>query len=158
MKSYSLMYLFSCVLTMFFPPSNYSWSLIPPPCSCTSLQKVSQRKEIPWTYIVWVLLQNKLPDGWQKGLMCMLVYSNVFHVFHLDLVLQDLSIMKKIWWIGLKILQIRVFRPPNYSGTLALALLFSLIGGLLYLKRNSLEFLYNKTSWGIAALVGIVNG
>ena len=49
--------------------------------------------------------------------------------------------------------QIRVFRPPNYSGTLALALLFSLIGGLLYLKRNNLEFLYNKTSWGIAALV-----
>lgn len=49
--------------------------------------------------------------------------------------------------------QIRVFRPPNYSGTLLLALLFSLIGGLLYLKRNNLEFLYNKTSWGIAALV-----
>ncbi|XP_064607625.1 tumor suppressor candidate 3-like [Liolophura sinensis] len=49
-------------------------------------------------------------------------------------------------------IQIRVFRPPNYSGTLLLALLFSLIGGLLYLKRNNLEFLYNKTSWGIAAL------
>ncbi|KAK2150514.1 hypothetical protein LSH36_402g02029 [Paralvinella palmiformis] len=48
---------------------------------------------------------------------------------------------------------IRVFRPPNYSGTLALALLFSLIGALLYLKRNSLEFLYNKTSWGVAALM-----
>ncbi|ELT95019.1 hypothetical protein CAPTEDRAFT_183918 [Capitella teleta] len=48
--------------------------------------------------------------------------------------------------------QVRVFRPPNYSGTLALFLLFLLIGGLLYLKRNSLEFLYNKTSWGIAAL------
>ena len=54
------------------------------------------------------------------------------------------------------LLQIRVFRPPNYSGTLALALLFSLIGGLLYLKRNSLEFLYNKTSWGIAALVSVI--
>ncbi|KAK6168369.1 hypothetical protein SNE40_020920 [Patella caerulea] len=49
-------------------------------------------------------------------------------------------------------IQVRVFRPPNYSGTLALALLFSLIGGLLYLKRNNLEFLYNKTSWGIGAL------
>ncbi|CAD5122082.1 DgyrCDS10533 [Dimorphilus gyrociliatus] len=47
---------------------------------------------------------------------------------------------------------IRVFRPPSYSGTLALALLFSLIGGLLYLKRNSLDFLYNRNSWGIAAL------
>ncbi|XP_025085267.1 tumor suppressor candidate 3-like isoform X2 [Pomacea canaliculata] len=52
-------------------------------------------------------------------------------------------------------IQIRVFRPPNYSGTLALALLFSLIGGLLYLKRNNLEFLYNKTSWGIFALAVI---
>lgn len=51
------------------------------------------------------------------------------------------------------LLQIRIFRPPNYSGTLALALLFSLVGGLLYLKRNNLEFLYNKTFWGVSALV-----
>lgn len=49
-------------------------------------------------------------------------------------------------------IQIRVFRPPNYSGTLALALLFALIGGVLYLKRNNLEFIYNKTSWAIIAL------
>jgi len=49
--------------------------------------------------------------------------------------------------------QVRIFRPPNYSGTLALALLFLLIGAVLYLKRNSLEFLYNKTSWGFIALV-----
>ncbi|KAI0213706.1 Tumor suppressor candidate 3 [Lamellibrachia satsuma] len=47
---------------------------------------------------------------------------------------------------------VRVFRPPNYSGTLAVALLFSLIGGLLYMKRNNLEFLYNKTSWAVGAL------
>ncbi|KAK7503814.1 hypothetical protein BaRGS_00004937 [Batillaria attramentaria] len=52
-------------------------------------------------------------------------------------------------------IQIRVFRPPNYSGTLALALLFSLIGGLLYLKRNNLEFLYNKNCWGAFALAVI---
>uniref|UniRef100_A0A8C6U6S5 Tumor suppressor candidate 3 n=1 Tax=Neogobius melanostomus TaxID=47308 RepID=A0A8C6U6S5_9GOBI len=37
--------------------------------------------------------------------------------------------------------QIRVFRPPNYSGTIALAL------------RNNLEFIYNKTGWAMAALV-----
>ncbi|XP_048775354.2 tumor suppressor candidate 3-like isoform X2 [Ostrea edulis] len=49
-------------------------------------------------------------------------------------------------------INIRVFRPPNYSGTMALALLFALIGGLLYLKRNNLEFLYNKTVWGVLAL------
>lgn len=50
-------------------------------------------------------------------------------------------------------LQIRVFRPPNYSGTIALALLVSLVGGLLYLRRNNLEFIYNKTGWAMAALV-----
>ena len=47
---------------------------------------------------------------------------------------------------------IRVFRPPNYTGTLALLMLFVLVGGLLYLRRNNLEFLYNKTAWGILAL------
>lgn len=52
-------------------------------------------------------------------------------------------------------IQVRIFRPPNYSGTLALALLLSLVGGLLYLKRNNLEFLYNRTFWGISALTVI---
>lgn len=49
--------------------------------------------------------------------------------------------------------KIRVFRPPNYSGTMALIIVSVLVGGLLYLKRNNLEFLYNKTAWGIASLV-----
>ncbi|KAI5087653.1 tumor suppressor candidate 3 isoform X1, partial [Silurus meridionalis] len=49
-------------------------------------------------------------------------------------------------------MKIRVFRPPNYSGTIALALLVSLVGGLLYLRRNNLEFIYNKTGWAMAAL------
>jgi len=48
--------------------------------------------------------------------------------------------------------QIRVFRPPNYSGTIALLVLVMLIGALLYMRRNNLEFLYNRTSWAIAAL------
>ncbi|XP_076468515.1 dolichyl-diphosphooligosaccharide--protein glycosyltransferase subunit TUSC3-like [Babylonia areolata] len=52
-------------------------------------------------------------------------------------------------------IQIRVFRPPNYSGTLALVLLFALVGGLLYLKRNNLEFLYNKNCWAMLALAVI---
>ncbi|XP_054714356.1 tumor suppressor candidate 3-like [Uloborus diversus] len=47
---------------------------------------------------------------------------------------------------------IRIFRPPNYSGTIALAILITLIGALLYMRRNNLDFLYNKTSWGLAAL------
>ncbi len=48
---------------------------------------------------------------------------------------------------------IRVFRPPNYTGTVAMLMLFVLVGGLLYLRRNNLEFLYNKNAWGILALV-----
>ncbi|CAL1284655.1 unnamed protein product [Larinioides sclopetarius] len=49
-------------------------------------------------------------------------------------------------------IQIRVFRPPNYSGTIALVILFALIAALLYMRRNNLDFLYNKTSWGLAAM------
>eukprot|EP00095_Tigriopus_kingsejongensis_P001156 maker-scaffold628_size122696-snap-gene-0.36 protein:Tk01156 transcript:maker-scaffold628_size122696-snap-gene-0.36-mRNA-1 annotation:"hypothetical protein DAPPUDRAFT_213631" len=50
-------------------------------------------------------------------------------------------------------INIRVFRPPNYTGTLALFMLFALVAGLLYLRRNNLEFLYNQTAWGLIALV-----
>ena len=32
-------------------------------------------------------------------------------------------------------------------------MLFGLVGGLLYLRRNNLEFLYNKTAWGLLALI-----
>ena len=38
-------------------------------------------------------------------------------------------------------------------GAIALGLLVILIGGLLYIRRKNLEFLYNKTYWGIGALV-----
>jgi len=56
-------------------------------------------------------------------------------------------------WIGERTeINIRVFRPPNYTGTVALLMLFSLVGGLLYLRRNNLEFLYNKTAWSVLAL------
>jgi len=56
-------------------------------------------------------------------------------------------------WIAEKTdIQIRVVRPPNYSGTLALLILFALIGALLYMRRNNLDFLYNRTSWALAAL------
>ncbi|PAA92052.1 hypothetical protein BOX15_Mlig028467g3 [Macrostomum lignano] len=46
-------------------------------------------------------------------------------------------------------IQIRVFRPPNYSWTLVLGILMSMAVGVLYLKRSSLDFIYNKKSWGI---------
>uniref|UniRef100_A0A8C5MU59 Dolichyl-diphosphooligosaccharide--protein glycosyltransferase subunit MAGT1 n=1 Tax=Leptobrachium leishanense TaxID=445787 RepID=A0A8C5MU59_9ANUR len=47
---------------------------------------------------------------------------------------------------------IRVIRPPNYAGPLMLGLLLTVIGGLVYLRRSNLDFLYNKTGWGLAAL------
>jgi len=49
--------------------------------------------------------------------------------------------------------QIRIFRPPNYTGTLALLTLFAMVAGLLYLRRNNLEFLQNKNAWAVLALV-----
>lgn len=50
-------------------------------------------------------------------------------------------------------LQIRVFRPPNYSGTIALLLLVSFAGGFLYLRRNNLDFLQNKQMWALLAVL-----
>ncbi|XP_043913190.1 magnesium transporter protein 1 [Protopterus annectens] len=47
---------------------------------------------------------------------------------------------------------IRVIRPPNYAGPLMLGLLLSVIGGLVYLRRNNLDFLYNKSVWAVGAL------
>lgn len=49
--------------------------------------------------------------------------------------------------------QIRVFRPPNYSGTIALLLLVSFAGGFLYLRRNNLDFLQNKQMWALLAVL-----
>lgn len=49
-------------------------------------------------------------------------------------------------------IQIRVFRPPNYSGTLALVMLCVLVAGFLYMRRNNLDFLYNKSLWAVCAV------
>lgn len=53
-------------------------------------------------------------------------------------------------------INIKIFRPPNYSGFLLIVLLVSMIGGLLYVKRNNLEFLYNKTSWSLIVIGSIL--
>ena len=42
---------------------------------------------------------------------------------------------------------IRVLRPPNYAAPVVVLLLALLVLGLLYMKRNNLEFLYNRTCW-----------
>ena len=61
-------------------------------------------------------------------------------------------------WIGERTeVNIRVFRPPNYTGTMALLLLLALVGGLVYLRRNNLEFLFNKTTWCLLALFFVLS-
>lgn len=59
-----------------------------------------------------------------------------------------------IKWISERTdINIRLFRPPSYSGPMALIMLAALVGGFLYVRRNNLEFLYNKVLWGINAVV-----
>jgi len=53
-------------------------------------------------------------------------------------------------------IHIHVFRPPNYSGFLLIILLVTMIGGLLYIKRNSLEFLFNPLVWGVFVILAIL--
>jgi len=50
-------------------------------------------------------------------------------------------------------IQIRIFRPPNYSGAMVMIALMALLLVLVYLRRNNLDFLYNTNTWAIAALV-----
>ena len=50
-------------------------------------------------------------------------------------------------------ISVRVVRPPNYTASFLLLVLFSLLSVLLYVRRNNLDFLYNKTSWALIALV-----
>ncbi|OQV20681.1 Magnesium transporter protein 1 [Hypsibius exemplaris] len=49
----------------------------------------------------------------------------------------------------------RIVRKPNYGGVVAFSLLMLLVAGFLYLRRNSLEFLYNKNmyAWIVVALI-----
>lgn len=47
---------------------------------------------------------------------------------------------------------VRVIRPPNYTAPVVIVLLLGLILGLFYMKRNSLDFLFNRTTWGICCL------
>jgi len=54
-------------------------------------------------------------------------------------------------------MNIRVFRPPNYTGTMALLILIALVGGLVYLRRNNLEFLFNKNTWSMLAMFFVLS-
>jgi len=48
---------------------------------------------------------------------------------------------------------IRIFRPPNYQGTILLVTLLAMVAGIVYLRRDNLEFLKNKTAWATLALL-----
>ena len=54
-------------------------------------------------------------------------------------------------------MNIRVFRPPNYTGTMALLILIGLVGGLVYLRRNNLEFLFNRNTWSMLAMFFVLS-
>lgn len=48
--------------------------------------------------------------------------------------------------------QVRVIRPPNYTAPVVIGLFVALLLGMLYMKRNSLDFLFNRTVWGFVCL------
>ena len=52
---------------------------------------------------------------------------------------------------------IRIFRPPNYSGTIAMSLLFIIVAGILFMKRNNLEFIYNSTVSHQSSIMSTLN-
>jgi len=61
------------------------------------------------------------------------------------------------WVSEVSSLPIRVIRPPNYSTTLAILALMMATASLLYIKRNNLDFLYNRNSWAFISLVSYLN-
>jgi len=61
------------------------------------------------------------------------------------------------WIIERTEINIRVFRPPNYTGTMALLSLFGMVGFLVYLRRNNLEFLLNKNTWCVVAMFFVLS-
>ncbi|KAK4470873.1 hypothetical protein MN116_006387 [Schistosoma mekongi] len=49
-------------------------------------------------------------------------------------------------------IQIRIFNPPSYTGTMLLALFMSLGAAVLYFRRISLDCLYNRSLWSAISL------
>lgn len=84
--------------------------------------------------------------------------SNQISIFNLNMLcICDDRIIPKLFHVCafffFFLSQIRVIRPPNYAGPLLLGFLLAGIGGLAYLRRNNLEFLFNKNVWAFSALV-----
>nr|CAD2173681.1 unnamed protein product [Meloidogyne enterolobii] len=49
-------------------------------------------------------------------------------------------------------IHIRILRPPSYAAPVVILLLVMLVLGLLYMRRNNLEFLFNRTFWACVCL------
>ncbi|CAF1438515.1 unnamed protein product [Adineta ricciae] len=53
-------------------------------------------------------------------------------------------------------IRIEIYRPPDYSGILISGFALAMIAALLYLKRDSLTFLYNNLIWGVFVILAIL--
>ncbi|CAD5214382.1 unnamed protein product [Bursaphelenchus okinawaensis] len=51
---------------------------------------------------------------------------------------------------------IRVMRPPNYAGPIVIVLLVMLIVGMLYMRRDSMDFMYSPNFWGFVCVVFVL--
>jgi len=76
---------------------------------------------------------------------------------HFDMSRVGFSAEQIAKWIGERSeTNVKIFRPPNYSGFLLLILVVLMIGSILYVKRNDLGFLYNRTTWSLIVIGGIL--
>nr|CAH8857652.1 unnamed protein product [Trichobilharzia regenti] len=72
---------------------------------------------------------------------------------YMDIMVHGFSAEAMVRWIaGLTQIQIRVFRPPSYTGTMLLALFMSLGAAVLYFRRISLDCIYNRSLWSTISL------
>ncbi|CAH8594243.1 unnamed protein product [Heterobilharzia americana] len=75
---------------------------------------------------------------------------------YMEIMVHGFSAEAIVRWIAdLTQIQIRVFRPPSYTGTMLLALFMSLGAAVLYFRRINLECLYNRSLWSAISL-GII--
>ncbi|KAH8872395.1 Magnesium transporter protein isoform 2 [Schistosoma japonicum] len=72
---------------------------------------------------------------------------------YMDIMISGFSSEAIVRWIfGTTQIQIRIFRPPSYTGTILLALFMSLGAAVLYFRRISLDCLYNRSLWSAISL------
>lgn len=51
---------------------------------------------------------------------------------------------------------VRVLRPPNYMMNFMLLAALAMVAGLAYVKRDSLEFLFQRTTWACIVIAFIL--